>query len=296
MRIKSPLLLWHRKISSYNVYRYSFHGNNMYEVMKMKKFYNVIRRNIFYIALVAGMAALVAMVTIYNMRTSSKDKENQINVSEEDGNQQANNDSNVGTGNRNDHAEETISDGAKTSEDNKSTTEDKQTTTQSNTSETDRETIANQNSTETEEETEEVVLDFDGSQGLIWPLAGNVIIPFNMDTTVYFETLNQYKCNPGMVIEATTGAETYAVYKCLITEVYSDDQYGNVVKASLGNGYEVMYGQLEDVRVTKDQIVEAGTVIGTVGEPTRFFTEEGTNLYFEISKDGVPVDPMSVID
>lgn len=260
--------------------------------MKMKKFLNVIRRNIFYIALVAGMAALVAMVTIYNIRTNSKDKDSGINVSQGDGNQQANNDTN--STNKNHPAEETISDGTKTTEDNKTTTEEKQSTTQNNTSETDRETIANQNNTE--EDTEEVVLDFDGSQSLIWPLAGNVIIPFSMDTTVYFETLNQYKCNPGMVIEATTGAETHAVYKCLITEIYSDTQYGNVVKASLGNGYEVMYGQLEDIKVTKDQVVEAGTVIGTVGEPTRFFANEGTNLYFEISKDGKPVDPMSVID
>lgn len=262
--------------------------------MKMKKFLNVIRRNIFYIALVAGMAALVAMVTIYNIRTNSKDKDGGITVSQEDGNQQANND--VNTTNKNNPAEETISNGAKTSEDDKSTTEDRQSTTQSNTSETDREAMAEQNNADTEEDTEEIVLDFDGSQSLIWPLAGNVIIPFSMDTTVYFETLNQYKCNPGMVIEASTGAEAHAVYKCLITEVYSDAQYGNVVKASLGNGYEVMYGQLEDIRVTKDQIVEAGTVIGTVGEPTRFFTNEGTNLYFEISKDGKPVDPMSVID
>lgn len=262
--------------------------------MKMKKFLNVIRRNIFYIALVAGMAALVAMVTIYNMRTNSKDKDNGINISQGDGNQQANN--GTGISNWNNPAEETISDGNKTSEKDKNTTEDKPVATESNTSETDRETMANQNSTDTEKDTEEVVLDFDGSQGLIWPLAGNVIIPFSMDTTVYFETLNQYKCNPGMVIEAETGAETYAVYKCQITEIYTDVQYGNVVKASLGNGYEVLYGQLEDVKVTKDQIVEAGTVIGTVGEPTRFFTDEGTNLYFEISKDGKPVDPMSVID
>lgn len=260
----------------------------------MKKFFNVIRRNIFYIALIAGMAALVAMVTIYNIRTNSKDKENGINVSKEDGNQQANNDSVKGKTDQNQQAEETISDGTKTTE--KEVTTENSNTTQHNTSETERETMADQNAAETEETTEEVVLDFDGSQGLIWPLAGNVIIPFSMDTTVYFETLNQYKCNPGMVIEAVTGAETYAVYKCLITEIYSDEQYGNVVKASLGNGYEVMYGQLDEVKVTKDQIVDAGTVIGTVGEPTRFFMEEGTNLYFEITKDGTPVDPMSMIE
>jgi hypothetical protein len=40
----------------------------------MKKFIDVIRRNIFYIALIAGMAALVALVAMYNVKMESKDK------------------------------------------------------------------------------------------------------------------------------------------------------------------------------------------------------------------------------
>jgi septal ring factor EnvC (AmiA/AmiB activator) len=151
-------------------------------------------------------------------------------------------------------------------------------------------------STDKENISDEVVLDFDGTADLMWPLNGNIIIPFSMDTTVYFETLNEYKCNPGLVIEATTGDIVQSVYKSLITEVGSTVEYGNYVKTSLGNGYEVMYAGLADINVSVNQVVEAGVTIGTIAEPTRYFTAEGPNLYFTITKDGVPVDPSSVIE
>ena len=38
-------------------------------------------------------------------------------------------------------------------------------------------------------------------------------------------------------------------------------------------------------------LVEAGTVIGTVSAPTRYYLEEGSNLYFAMSKDGTSLDP-----
>ena len=40
----------------------------------MKKFLNVIKRNIFYIALIAGMVALVGLVALYNVKTQSDEK------------------------------------------------------------------------------------------------------------------------------------------------------------------------------------------------------------------------------
>ena len=37
--------------------------------------------------------------------------------------------------------------------------------------------------------------------------------------------------------------------------------------------------------------LEEGDVIGVVAEPTKYYSVEGTNLYFELKKDGNPVDP-----
>lgn len=35
-----------------------------------------------------------------------------------------------------------------------------------------------------------------------------------------------------------------------------------------------------------------GEVIGYISEPTKYYSEEGSNLYFELQKDDQPVDPM----
>ena len=92
-----------------------------------------------------------------------------------------------------------------------------------------------------------------------------------------------------------TGDEVKAVYKCKVAEVSSNSELGNYVKLDLGNGYVVTLGQSEDIKVALGEYLEAGDVVGTIGEPSRFYTKEGTNLYFAIEKDGNPVDPMLLI-
>ena len=50
-------------------------------------------------------------------------------------------------------------------------------------------------------------------------------------------------------------------------------------------------GQLKDIEVTKNSYVNAGDTIGSVAAPTKYFSVEGSNLYFELTKDGEPVNP-----
>ena len=38
--------------------------------------------------------------------------------------------------------------------------------------------------------------------------------------------------------------------------------------------------------------MEAGNTIGFVNEPTKYYSLEGSNLYFELLKDDTPVDPV----
>ena len=60
---------------------------------------------------------------------------------------------------------------------------------------------------------------------------------------------------------------------------------------SIGDGYKLAYGQLKSLKVGVGDDVEVGTVIGSVANPTKYFTVEGSNLYFKLTKDGEPVDP-----
>ena len=47
-----------------------------------------------------------------------------------------------------------------------------------------------------------LVLNFTDTSSLTWPVRGNVILDYSMDQTIYFPTLDQFKCNPGIVIQA----------------------------------------------------------------------------------------------
>ena len=62
---------------------------------------------------------------------------------------------------------------------------------------------------------------------------------------------------------------------------------------NLGDGYELTYGQLTDLAVAEGDMVITGDLIGKVAAPTMYYSVEGTNVYFKLTKDGVPVDPMS---
>ena len=38
--------------------------------------------------------------------------------------------------------------------------------------------------------------------------------------------------------------------------------------------------------------VEAKSVLGYVSQPTKYYSKEGYNVYFEMRKDGQPVNPV----
>lgn len=136
-------------------------------------------------------------------------------------------------------------------------------------------------------------LDFSEEDGLVWPIVGDVLINYSMDKTIYFPTLDQYKYNPAIVIAAAQGESISAAADGRVTSVSYDHDTGNTVVMELGNGYELTYGQLENITVSEGSFVHVGDGIGTVASPTKYYSLEGTNVYFKLTKDGEPVNPMS---
>ena len=132
---------------------------------------------------------------------------------------------------------------------------------------------------------------YNGKDRLSWPVDGNILIPYSMDTTVYFETLDQYQCNPALYMKAQVGTEVKAIYGGTVTAVEKSQRYGQTFTVDMGNGYEVMYGQLADVKVKKGDTLEQGAVIGKIAEPTNYFLLEGSHLYLKMEKDKKPVNP-----
>ncbi|MBD5537636.1 MAG: M23 family metallopeptidase [Lachnospiraceae bacterium] len=134
--------------------------------------------------------------------------------------------------------------------------------------------------------------DFQSGDTLIWPVTGNVLIPYSMDRTVFFSTLQQYKYSPAMVIAALEGDVISAAASGQVIDIFYDEEIGNAVTVNIGNGYKITYGQLKDVAVTNGSYVERGSVIGYVSSPTKYYSVEGTNVYFSLTLNDKPVDPM----
>lgn len=142
---------------------------------------------------------------------------------------------------------------------------------------------------------EGTALMFEEGSHITWPVEGNVILDYSMDGTIYFPTLKQYKCNPGILIQSEVGMPVEAAVRGMVTAIGSNEELGNFVMMDLGGDYTVLYGQLADVAVAIDQVVEAGEVLGYVAEPTKYYVVEGPNMYLELRHEGKPVDPLDYI-
>ena len=136
---------------------------------------------------------------------------------------------------------------------------------------------------------------FDGKSELLWPVDGSILMNYSMDKTVYFKTLDQYKYNPAVIFSAEVGDQVIAATTGVVKAIDKTAQTGTTVTGDIGNGYELIYGQLKEVPVKTGQSVTAKTTLGYVSEPTKYYSAEGSNVYFEMRKNGQPVNPIEFL-
>lgn len=159
--------------------------------------------------------------------------------------------------------------------------------------------IENEQKTEivNEEKTnEKKELSFGADERLEWPIVGKVLIGYSMDKAVYFKTMQQYRYNPSVIIEAKEGDTITAAADGVVKEIKTTPTTGNTLICDLGDGYQLTYGQITDITLQVGDEVNAGDYIGKVANPTIYFTEEGSNAYFALTKDGNPVDPFNYFE
>ena len=137
---------------------------------------------------------------------------------------------------------------------------------------------------------------FSEESTLAWPASGAVLISYSMDQTVFFQTLEQYKYNPALIVGGEIGETIGASAAGIVTNIEQTAQTGTTVTLDMGNGYTAVYGQLKEVPVSAGDYVGTGETVGYLSEPTKYYSVEGPNLYFEVLKDGEPVDPTNYME
>lgn len=128
-----------------------------------------------------------------------------------------------------------------------------------------------------------------------WPVNGNILVDYSMDQSTYFPTLDQYRLSSAISVGAVEGAPVVAAVNGTVYSIDQDPQTGTTLTMELGNGYQAIYGQLTDLTVAEGDTISKGTTIGYIAQPTKYYSTEGTNLYFAMKKDGEAIDPIAYL-
>lgn len=117
------------------------------------------------------------------------------------------------------------------------------------------------------------------------PAEGPVSVGFGKVVNPRFNTVTNQN---GLDIGAPAGAPVRAVAAGRVVHAGWFKGYGNLIIVDHGGGYHTLVAHLASMRTAMGEDVEAGAVLGTVGDSGSL---KGPYLYFELRERGRPVDP-----
>lgn len=138
-------------------------------------------------------------------------------------------------------------------------------------------------------------LHFDQETGLLWPVEGDILIEYSADKVVFFPTLSQFKTNPALIIGSSVGESVRSSANGVVKSIKKDDETGTTVTIAIGDDFQVVYGQLSDLTVSKGDEVSEGQVIGKIAKPTKYYSVEGANLYYQVKQKEETVNPLVLL-
>jgi septal ring factor EnvC (AmiA/AmiB activator) len=129
---------------------------------------------------------------------------------------------------------------------------------------------------------------FEAMKGnLDYPVRGEVVEGFGRTKHPDFSAEFFRK---GVDIEAPLGEAVKAVEGGNVIFADRFSGYGKMVIIDHGQRYYTVYAHLSEILKSAGQAVQRGEAIGQVGDSDSL---RGARLYFEIRKDGKPIDPVS---
>ena len=135
-------------------------------------------------------------------------------------------------------------------------------------------------------------LNFSAETGMLWPVAGEALIPFSPDHAIYHKTLDSYRTSNYVYLAAEVGGPVAMAADGIVSSVKEDLKTGTTVTMQVSENHEIVYGMLSNVVVKEGEFVDAGTVFAKVAEPSRYFAEDGCGVYVQVLEQGEPVNPM----
>jgi murein DD-endopeptidase MepM/ murein hydrolase activator NlpD len=126
------------------------------------------------------------------------------------------------------------------------------------------------------------------SAGMNWPVAGRITSYFGYR---YHPILHFTRFHAGLDFGASWGSPIVAAADGQVVAAGWAGGYGREVRIAHGGGIMTVYAHMSQVAASPGSFVHAGQVIGYVGSSG---LSTGPHLHYEVRKDGVAVNPLSV--
>jgi len=124
----------------------------------------------------------------------------------------------------------------------------------------------------------------------IWPVSGIVTSPYGYRRSPFNESIREF--HSGIDIRGGMGTPIRAAMSGRVSRVGYDSSLGNYVIINHHSGYRTLYGHMSVIRVRTGAYVTTGERIGDIGS-TGLST--GPHLHFTVYKDGITVNPRSLM-
>jgi murein DD-endopeptidase MepM/ murein hydrolase activator NlpD len=128
----------------------------------------------------------------------------------------------------------------------------------------------------------------DGSAGMRMPVGGRVTSPFGER---FHPILGYERFHAGVDLRAAAGTPIVAAADGRVVSAGWRGGYGRAVAIAHSGGLESRYGHMSRIAAYPGELVHRGQLIGYVGS-TGLST--GPHLHFEVTRNGRPVNPLSV--
>ena len=127
---------------------------------------------------------------------------------------------------------------------------------------------------------------------IVSPLAGETVAVFSVDQLMYDPTLGDWRTHDGIDIRAEALTPVVSTAAGTVLSVEEDGRLGVTVRIEHSGGYVTTYASLHpETLVEAGQSVEAGEVIGAVGNTSLGEAALGAHLHFSVARNGESIDP-----
>ena len=149
---------------------------------------------------------------------------------------------------------------------------------------------------EDEGEPSEAAAEYGESVTYVWPVRGEIEIPYAVETLVYDPTMADWRTHPGLDIACAAGEQVLAAAAGTVESVEDDDLLGTTVVIDHKNGVRSVYANLApEPPVSEGDSVVMGQVVGSVGATALAETNVVPHLHFAMIMDGGYIDPREML-